>query len=212
MIQSKKARVVTGFHQSSLEIRKLELDYFLMVFDKLSTIASLLAGFASSALMVDIPRGRNPFIVTLFLISTSSALGSLLLVVVVATMCTMWGPGRALIGSDAKCMEEAVEILQERKDGMERFFFFGLVCYFTSSILAVWILFNQTEALFVTTIMGSMIAWMVWKSFIISSVLNPGGHVTGRVLFNPVVNVGDLMGDSRLDARNGISVGFADKI
>lgn len=134
MIQSKKARVVTGFHQSSLEIRKLELDYFLMVFDKLSTIASLLAGFASSALMVDIPRGRNPFIVTLFLISTSSALGSLLLVVVVATMCTMWGPGRALIGSDAKCMEEAVEILQERKDGMERFFFLwaGLLFHFVN--------------------------------------------------------------------------------
>jgi len=59
MIQATKASVVTEFHLSSLEARSMELDYFLMVFDKLSSTASLLAGFASSALMVGIhsPEG-----------------------------------------------------------------------------------------------------------------------------------------------------------
>merc|ERR550537_374645 len=98
MIQANKATVVASFHQKTLEVRKMELDYYLMVFDKLSTISSLLAGFASSALMVGIPRRDNPYLVTLFLVSTACALGSHMLVVIISTMCTMWGPGKALRG------------------------------------------------------------------------------------------------------------------
>merc|ERR1719399_390181 len=126
MIQASKANVVTAFHKQALEVRKLELDYYLMVYDKLSQISSLLAGFASSALMVGIPRSDNPYLVTLFLLSTGSALGSHLLVVVVTTMCTMWGPGHALKGEDAGYVDHAVYVLDSTKDSMERFFMFGL--------------------------------------------------------------------------------------
>merc|ERR1719491_2250814 len=118
------ASVVTSFHKHALDVRKLELDYYLMVFDKLSTISSLLAGFASTALMVGIPRKDNPYLVTLFLLSTGSALGSHLLVVVVTTMCTMWGPGHALRGKDAGYVDNAVFILDTTRDSMERFFMF----------------------------------------------------------------------------------------
>lgn len=66
MLQANKATVFTGFHKDTLEVRKMELDYYLMVFDKLSSISALLAGFASSALMIGIPRRDNPYLVTLF--------------------------------------------------------------------------------------------------------------------------------------------------
>lgn len=98
MIQANKANVVTDFHLKALNIRNRELDYFLMVFDKMSSISSLLAGFASSALMVGIPRRDNPYLVALFLVSTGCALGAHLLVVIISTMCTMWGPKGAAWG------------------------------------------------------------------------------------------------------------------
>merc|ERR1719388_508256 len=135
MIQATKASVVTEFHLSSLDIRNRELDYFLMVFDKLSSISSLLAGFASSALMVGIPRRDNPYLVAMFLVCTGSALGSHLLVVIVATMCIMWGPGKALRGEDATAVDYTIDLLEATQVMTQRFFVFGLVCYFTSSIL-----------------------------------------------------------------------------
>ena len=54
MLQANKANVITGFHLKALDIRNAELCYFLMVFDKMSSIAGFLGGFASSALAIQI--------------------------------------------------------------------------------------------------------------------------------------------------------------
>mmetsp|Transcript_27633 Transcript_27633/g.43141 ORF Transcript_27633/g.43141 Transcript_27633/m.43141 type:complete len:213 (-) Transcript_27633:6-644(-) len=212
MIQASKANVVTGFHKQTLEVRKLELDYYLMVYDKLSTISSLLAGFASSALMVGIPRSDNPYLVTLFLLSTGSALGSHLLVVIVTTMCTMWGPGHALKGEDADYVDNAVFILDSTRDSMERFFMFGLVCYFSSSILVVWLLFDSKGCILVTCIMSCCLAWLSIKSFYIYKTLQPNRYVSGFLKNNRVRNIGELMGDETLSGEAGVSAAFATNI
>ncbi|CAJ1341809.1 unnamed protein product [Effrenium voratum] len=100
MIQANKATVVTEFHKQALEVRNMELEYYLLVFDKISTISALLAGFASTAVQVEVPKDAAPPLKTLYLLSAASALGAHLLVVVVCTMCTMWGPGHALRGQE----------------------------------------------------------------------------------------------------------------
>jgi len=55
MIQANKGNVLTGFHRTSLEIRTMEMEYFVMVFENMSTLSGLLAGFASSAMMLSVP-------------------------------------------------------------------------------------------------------------------------------------------------------------
>lgn len=212
MIQAKKATVVTGFHQHALEVRKMELDYFLMVFDKLSTISSILAGFASSSLMVPIPRRDNPYLVTMFLLSTGSALGAHLLVVIVTTMCIMWGPGYALRGEDSTFVDHAVYVLDTTMLSMQRFFGFGLVCYFTSSIIVVWLLFDFKGSIIVSVIFFCIICWLSCKSIRIYRTLLPRTMVSGHVRFNRVKNIGQMMQDPTLGAEGGVSASFATHI
>lgn len=212
MIQANKANVVTGFHLKALNIRNRELDYFLMVFDKMSSISSLLAGFASSALMVGIPRRDNPYLVALFLVSTGCALGAHLLVVIISTMCTMWGPGKALRGEDSTSVDYAIYIMEQTQMKTMRFFFFGLICYFVSSILVVWLLFDARGSCIVTTIYFLLVAWLWQKSVVIYHALNPRMVVSGRIKGNPVKNVGELMGDERLSGETGVTASFATHI
>jgi len=213
MIQATKAAVVTEFHLDSLSARSMELDYFLMVFDKLSSTASLLAGFASSALMVGIPRRDNPFLVSAFLVSTGCALGCNLLVVIVATMCTMWGPGMALRGEDATAVDYTIFVLEQAQTRCLKFFIFGLMCYFLSSILVVWLLFDFIGSVIVSGILGVLILWTWCRSVQIYRALLPQKDiVSGRVKGNLVKNVGELMGDATLQAEGGVSASFATHI
>lgn len=212
MIQATKANVVTGFHLTSLNIRNYELNFFLMVFDKLSSISSLLAGFASSALMIGIPRRDNPYLVTLFLITTGCAFGAHLLVVIVSTMCIMWGPGKALRGEDATSMDWTVYILEQTQLKTQKFFIFGLVCYFISSIVCVWLLFDQRGSIVISIIFLILMVWLFAKSWSIYRALNSSQVVSGRLKGNPVKNVGELMGDERLTAETGVSAAFATHI
>jgi len=212
MIQANKATTIASFHQQSLEVRKMELDYCLMVFDKLSSIASLLAGFASSALMIGIPQRSNPYLVTLFLLCTGSALGSNLLVVIVCTMCIMWGPGHALRGEDATYVDNAVFILSATQGSMEKFFMFGLVCYFISSVLVVWLLFDLFGSVVVSVIFVTLTLWLIIKSRKIHNALAPKTAVSGQVKVNRVKNIGELMGDDTLAGNSGVSTKFAGNI
>mmetsp|Transcript_31112 Transcript_31112/g.89964 ORF Transcript_31112/g.89964 Transcript_31112/m.89964 type:complete len:214 (-) Transcript_31112:56-697(-) len=213
MLQATKANVVTDFHKSTLEVRQMELDYYLMVFDKLSTIAALLAGFASSALMVGTPRSSNPYMVTMFLLSTGSALGSNLLVVIVSTMCVMWGPGHALRGEDASYVDRAVFILDTTKTSMEKFFTFGLICYFTSAILVVWLLFDTRGSSTISAVFLLMILWLYCKVLKIDRNLRPGKMVSGQIKHNRINNVGHLLGDASSTLQgNSMSTSFANRI
>mmetsp|Transcript_100484 Transcript_100484/g.181332 ORF Transcript_100484/g.181332 Transcript_100484/m.181332 type:complete len:214 (-) Transcript_100484:62-703(-) len=213
MIQANKATLITDFHQKTLEVRNMELEYYLMVFDKLSSISSMLAGFASSALMVAIPQRTNPYLITLFLLSTACALGAHLLVVIVTTMCTMWGPGHALRGEDATYVDNAVYVLDKTKKHMEKFFFFGLICYFASSIIVVWCLFDYKGKIVVCSIFGVMTTWLYCNAMRIHKALLPSKYVSGHVKFNRVKNIGELMGsDGRLSGEGGVSASFASHI
>merc|ERR1719382_1125173 len=123
-------------------------------------------------------------------------------------MCIMWGPGHALRGTDTSFVSNAVEILETTKGSMEKFFLFGLVCYFTSSILVVWLLFDVPGSVTVSIIFAFITMWLFAKSMKISNALLPGKFVSGDVKFNRVKNVGELMGDGTLSAAGGVSAAF----
>mmetsp|Transcript_35892 Transcript_35892/g.48913 ORF Transcript_35892/g.48913 Transcript_35892/m.48913 type:complete len:96 (-) Transcript_35892:183-470(-) len=95
---------------------------------------------------------------------------------------------------------------------MEKFFLFGLVCYFTSSILVVWLLFEFEGSVTVSSIFGVLLVWLFCKSRKIYTILQPDKFTSGHVNFNRVKNIGELMGDTSLSADAGVSARFASHI
>ena len=60
MLQANKAAVLTDLNLGSVSIQFKEIEYFLLVFSRITKIASLLAGFASAALMQAAGQTPNP--------------------------------------------------------------------------------------------------------------------------------------------------------
>merc|ERR1712080_426602 len=100
-----------------MNIRYKELEYFVGVFRRMGDISAMLAGFASSAMTLSVPRWENPWIVVAFLTFTGSAFGMNLLVILIATLCSLWGPGKALRGDDAVHLHDAIDVLETQQQG-----------------------------------------------------------------------------------------------
>merc|ERR1719168_465524 len=167
MIQANKGSVIINFHKTSLHIRYKELQYFLGVFNRMSGVSGLLAGFASSAMMLSVPRWENPWLVVAFLIFTGSAFGMNLLVILIATLCCLWGPGKALRGDDSFHLHETIEILERQQQIAMRFFVMGLFSYFISSIMVTWLFFDNLGAWLSTTLLTVALFMLVRQSLVI---------------------------------------------
>mmetsp|Transcript_15350 Transcript_15350/g.34881 ORF Transcript_15350/g.34881 Transcript_15350/m.34881 type:complete len:200 (+) Transcript_15350:137-736(+) len=167
MIQATKGKVISKFHVTSLNIRYKELNYFIGVFNRMSGISAMLAGFASSALMLSVPRWENPWMVVAFLIFTGCAFGMNLLVILIATLCCLWGPGKALRGNDSVHLHETIDILERQQQLAMRFFVMGLFCYFISSIMVTWLFFDNIGALLSTTLLTVALFMLVQQSLVI---------------------------------------------
>jgi len=187
MIQANKGNILTGFHRTSLEIRYKELEYFTGVFDRMSSISSMLAGFASSAMMLSVPRWENPWVVVAFLIFTGSAFGMNLLVILIATLCNLWGPGKALRGNDSVHLHDTIDILEKQQQMAMRFFVMGLFSYFISSIMVSWLFFDLTGAVLVTLILALFLFLLVRQSLVIRrAFITTQPFTTGYIRGNPV--------------------------
>jgi len=167
MIQARKGNVITSFHKTSLTIRYKELKYFLGVFNRMSSVSSLLAGFASSAMMLSVPRWENPWVVVAFLVFTGAAFGMNLLVILIATLCALWGPGKALRGNDSLHLHEAIAILEGQQAMAMRFFVLGLFSYFLSAIMVGWLFFDHVGALLITLMLCVFLFLLVRQSLVI---------------------------------------------
>mgnify|MGYP002803624034 CR=1 FL=1 len=187
MLQANKGSVISKFHKTSLEIRNMELTYYLTVFNRLSSISSILAGFASSALTMSVPGWEDSLLVTSFLVFTSSAFGMNLLVILIATLCNLWGPGKALRGADQAHLHQAIEVLEQAQKEAMRFFVIGLFCYFISTILVVWLFFDKMGALMTTVILIFFCFLLIRQSLVIRRAFIPNqGFTTGVIHGNPV--------------------------
>jgi len=187
MIQANKGNILTGFHRTSLEIRYKELEYFTGVFDRMSSISSMLAGFASSAMMLSVPRWDNTWVVVAFLIFTGSAFGMNLLVILIATLCNLWGPGKALRGNDSVHLHDTIDILEKQQQMAMRFFVMGLFSYFISSIMVSWLFFDLTGAVLVTLILALFLFLLVRQSLVIRrAFITTQPFTTGYIRGNPV--------------------------
>merc|ERR1719409_1447237 len=118
-------------------------------------------------MMLSVPRWENPWVVVAFLIFTGSAFGMNLLVILIATLCCLWGPGKALRGNDASHLHEAITILESQQKMAMRFFLMGLFSYFISSIMVTWLFFDRIGALLTTTFLTIFLFVLLRQSLVI---------------------------------------------
>mmetsp|Transcript_75084 Transcript_75084/g.199392 ORF Transcript_75084/g.199392 Transcript_75084/m.199392 type:complete len:204 (-) Transcript_75084:67-678(-) len=194
MIQASKGNVISKFHVTSLNIRYKELNYFIGVFNRMSSISSMLAGFAASAMMLSVPRWQNPWMVVAFLVFTGCAFGMNLLVILISTLCCLWGPGKALRGNDSLHLHDTIEILERQQQLAMRFFVMGLFCYFISSIMVTWLFFDSIGALLSTVLLISSLFMLVRQSLVIrrafvTSTPFSTGYIRGNAIRSDMGNL-----------------------
>merc|ERR1719221_807781 len=118
-------------------------------------------------MMLSVPRWENPWLVVAFLIFTGSAFGMNLLVILIATLCNLWAPGKALRGSDDYHLHEAIDILEKRQQMAMRFFVMGLFSYFISSIMVTWLFYDHFGAVLTTVFLTIFLFLLVRQSLVI---------------------------------------------
>merc|ERR1719271_978543 len=132
-------------------------------------------------MMLSVPRWENPWGVVAFLIFTGSAFGMNLLVILIATLCCLWGPGKALRGDEPSHLHDAIEILEGKQQMAMRFFVMGLFSYFISSIMVTWLFFDRLGALLSTALLTLFLFMLVRQSLITTQAFT-----TGYLRGNPV--------------------------
>eukprot|EP00392_Amoebophrya_sp_AT5.2_P016172 g16417.t1 len=187
MLQASKGNVLSGFHLQSLELRQYELDYFMMVFEKLAQVSGLLAGFSSKLVTMEIARSSSALITLLFLTASSCAFGFNLLVILISTLACLWGPGKALLGDDGAHVHETVLLLERMQSTVVRFFILGLFSYFAASMLITWLLFDCVAAFVVTIFLGLTCSAVLRQIAMLRQMFigQTGKIVTGYIKGNP---------------------------
>ena len=133
-----------------MQIREKELNYFVGLYNAISGIAAMLAGFGFSSLKMTFPKDTNTVTQIFYLTFTASAIGLELCAILNAATCSVFGPGKFLRGKGGiMAAEQAVKVLEEKTEITPGYFMGGLYCIVISSGLKAFILYSLLNALIV---------------------------------------------------------------
>lgn len=188
MLQATKANVLVQYHKRSLNIRYKELEYFLEVFEMLTGISELLSGFAASAMCLEVETKRQNVGLAkeLFLIAAGCAFGCNLLVILIASLCQLWGPGRALRGDGSEHLHDTVDFLEKMMRVSMMFFLAGLLSYFCSTFMIVWLQYDTLGCWIVVSMLAVFTILILFESMRVRRVFLSDRFANGRLLGNPV--------------------------
>merc|ERR1719343_1299964 len=138
-------------------------------------------------MMLSVPRWEDPWLVVAFLIFTGTAFGMNLLVILIATLCCLWGPGKALRGNEPQHLHEAIDILEQKQHMAMRFFMMGLFSYFISSIMVTWLFFDNQGAVLASVLVTLFLFLLVRQSLVIRrAFITSQPFTTGYIRGNPM--------------------------
>ena len=151
MLLADKNQTMTGFQHQTLEIREKELNYFVSLYNGISGIAAMMAGFAFGSLKIDFPDGTSQLMQICYLSVTACAIGLELCAILNSATCSVFGPGKFLRGRDGiASANEAVQVLEEKSEITLQYFLMGFGCIVMSSSLKAFILHTFFNALIVS--------------------------------------------------------------
>ena len=151
MLTADKNATLTEFQIQTLQIREKELKYFVSLYNGISGIGAMLAGFGFSSLRMSFPDDTLTVIQILYLAFTACAIGLELCAILNAATCSVFGPGKFLRGKGGlAAAEQAVQVLEDKTDITLGYFMGGLVCILISSSLKAYIQYSFLNASVVT--------------------------------------------------------------
>mmetsp|Transcript_35531 Transcript_35531/g.46748 ORF Transcript_35531/g.46748 Transcript_35531/m.46748 type:complete len:141 (+) Transcript_35531:80-502(+) len=140
MLTADKNATLTDFQIQTMQIREKELNYFVGLYNSISGIAAMLAGFGFSSLKMSFPDHTSIVFEMLYLAITACAIGLELCAILNAATCSVFGPGKFLRGKGGiAAAEQVVAVLEDKMDITIGYFMAGLVCIVISSSLKAFI-------------------------------------------------------------------------
>ena len=151
MLQADKNSTMMDFQHQTLEIREKELNYFVALYNGISGIAAMMAGFGFGALKIDFPDTVPEVLQIAYLSVTAGAIGLELMAILNSATCSVFGPGKFLRGKDGfASANEALEVLEEKSEITLKYFLAGFACIIVSSILKSFLVQAFVNALIVS--------------------------------------------------------------
>lgn len=128
-------------------MREKELNYFVSMYNGISGIAAMLAGFAFSSLRMEFPEDTHTIIEIVYLSVTACAIGLELCAILNSATCSVFGPGKFLRGKGGlEAAENAIRVLEDKTDITLGYFISGLYCVLLSSGLKALIQYSLLNA------------------------------------------------------------------
>ena len=140
MLTADKNATMTEFQIQTLQIREKELNYFVSLYNSISGIAAMIAGFGFSSLRMDFPAHTSVVFEILYLSFTAAAIGLELCAILNSATCSVFGPGKFLRGKGGiAAAEQVVAVLEDKIDITLGYFMAGLGCIVISSSFKAFI-------------------------------------------------------------------------
>ncbi|OEH80041.1 transmembrane protein [Cyclospora cayetanensis] len=190
-----------GLARQNLHLRQLELQYWTEVLKKFGTLAAFLGGFASSVmqLQTDIPKGPQGFHL-IFSLTAAGAMGLNFLVLAICTTCTVWGPGKALIGQGDESYRVVIGVMEKAYHRSVVFFRMGTLCYFFATVFASLCLFSFLGAMLLSLVLSLVFFCLLKHVMALKEKFVPQKFSSGQLEGNPIRNIGVVM-TREADAR-----------
>merc|ERR1719231_499919 len=115
MLTLNKNDLGTTVKREQLEIRQLEIDWFVGNYSTITGQAAMLAGFSIEQLMTEMPEEYSPpfWAEFTYMFLTCTAIGLTLSAIVLSTFLSVWAPSLALRGKNgAADLHRAVSCLR----------------------------------------------------------------------------------------------------
>ena len=192
MLTADKNATLTDFQIQTLQIREKELNYFVGMYNSISGIAAMLAGFGFSSLRMNFPAGTSTIVMILYLTFTACAIGLELCAILNAATCAVFGPGKFLRGKGGvKAAEDAVKVLEEKSEVTIAYFMVGLICIVFSSALKAYIQYSFINATFVACGLAAMTVLLIttgrriFKNLYVDKREAISGKITTEQIYDP---------------------------
>merc|ERR1740121_2732239 len=151
MLQLLKNEAITKVARQHMDVRKLELDWYVTNYDTMATQAAMFAGFAFEQITEPVPEGTDLWMEITYVALTCLTLGFELCVCMQCAFCCIFGKGLALRGPHgARSVHIAVDNLQKEQKIVFGQFVLGILSYLLSHVIEMWIYFRPRVALTVS--------------------------------------------------------------
>ena len=162
MLLADKNQTLTDFQHQTLEIREKELNYFVQLYNGISGISAMMAGFGFASLKISFPESTSRLLQILYLSITTCAIGFQLCAILNAATCSVFGPGKFLRGKHGLASaNHAVNVLEQKSEVTIAYFLLGFAGIIVSSSLKAFILHTFVNALIVSIGLAIMSYYLV---------------------------------------------------